>query len=236
MKRVILTLSIMLMAFVGFSQIDFTVDSDKPTIDIQRPTFSENSNITPGIQLENGAFALDDDDASYSTMVRFSLGERVELRTTTNWDSNLNLGFKVNVFNSEEKWMPDVAVISSFNLNGLSNSTVSDYRVVADFDDMVDKLGVTFNYGKGDLFNYDLINRAGMQNYFNTVARYQVLDRLGAFGEVQVIDEDLNYNVGFTVLANNNWVFDVHGGSISDENGEDSTLPFFGGGLSFLVR
>lgn len=224
MKRVILTLSIMLMAFVGFSQIDFTVDSDKPTIDIQRPTFSENSNITPGIQLENGAFALDDDDASYSTMVRFSLGERVELRTTTNWDSNLNLGFKVNVFNSEEKWMPDVAVISSFNLNGLSNSTVSDYRVVADFDDMVDKLGVTFNYGKG------------IQNYFNTVARYQVLDRLGAFGEVQVIDEDLNYNVGFTVLANNNWVFDVHGGSISDENGEDSTLPFFGGGLSFLVR
>jgi hypothetical protein len=225
MKKLLLTFSLMVMAFVGFSQIDLAVDTNKTTIDIQRPTFSENANTVNGIQLESGALVLDDDDASYGTMIRFGIGNRVELRTQTNWDTGFNVGVKVNLFQSTERWMPDVAVLSFFNQNPAGAIMATDYRVVADFDDMIDRLGVTLNYGKQAM--------VGGSNYFNAVARYQIFDRVGAFGEVQVMGEDLNYNVGFIALANNNWAVDLHGGSMTMG---DETSPFFGGGVSFAVR
>lgn len=225
MKKLLLTFSLMVMAFVGFSQIDLTVDTNQPTIDIQRPTFSENANTVSGIQLENGAFVLDTNDVVYGSMVRFGIGNRVEVRTQTDWDSGLNLGLKVNLFESTERWMPDVAVLSFFDQNAAGAIMATDYRIVADFDDMVDRLGVTFNYGKQAMVEGS--------NYFNAVARYQLFDRVGAFGEVQVIGEDMNYNVGFIALANNNWAIDLHGGSMAMG---DETTPFFGGGASFAVR
>ena len=229
MKKLLLTFSVMLMAFVGFSQIDFAVDTNKTTIDIQRPTFSENANTVNGIQLENGAFVLDTNDVVYGTMIRFGIGNRVEIRTQTNWDTGFNVGVKVNLFESTERWMPDVAVLSFFNQNSAGAIMATDYRVVVDFDDMVDRLGVTLNYGKG----INLVRLNGMENYFNAVSRYQLLDRIAAFGEVQVMGEDLNYNVGFIALANNNWAVDLHGGSMTMG---DETTPFFGGGVSFAVR
>lgn len=227
MKKLLLTFSLMVMAFVGFSQIDFAVDTNKTTIDIQRPTFSENANTVNGIQLENGAFVLD--TVEYGTMIRFGIGNRVELRTQINWDTGFSVGVKVNLFQSTERWMPDVAVLSFFDQNPDGAIMATDYRVVADFDDMIDRLGVTLNYGKG--INAFRLN--GMENYFNAVVRYQVLNRVSAFGEVQVIGEDLNYNVGFIALANNNWAVDLHGGSMTMG---DETSPFFGGGVSFAVR
>jgi hypothetical protein len=246
MKKLLLTFSLMVMAFVGFSQIDLAVDTNKTTIDIQRPTFSENANTVNGIQLESGALVLDDDDASYGTMIRFGIGKRVELRTQTDWDTGFNVGVKVNLFQSTERWMPDVAVLSFFDENPFGAIMVTDYRVVADFDDMIDRLGVTLNYGKGiDIYAEDEdedeagVDEEGadeyyvINNYFNAVVRYQVLDRVEAFGEVQVREDDLNYNVGFIALANNRWAIDVHGGSILIDG---DASPFFGGGVSFAVK
>ena len=224
MKKLLLTFSVMLMAFVGFSQIDFAVDTNKTTIDIQRPTFSENANTVNGIQLENGVF-LDTNDVVYGTMIRFGIGNRVEVRTRTDWDTGFNVGVKVNLFQSTERWMPDVAVLSFFGQDPSGAIMATDYRVVADFDDMVDRLGLTLNYGKEAM--------VGGTNYFNALINYQIFTRVGAFAELQVMGEDLNYNVGFIALANNNWAVDLHGGSITMG---DETSPFFGGGVSFAVR
>ncbi len=227
MRKILLTFSMMLMALVGFSQIDFSIDPDQPTIDIQRPTFSENANTlssTP-IQFENGAFVLDTNDVTYGSMVRFRATDRIEVRTQTDWSNGFNAGVKVNVFNGSDRWMPDVAILSFFNQNPMGGIMATDYRVIATFDNMVDKLGVTFNYGKQA--------QDEGSNYFNATANYQVLERVTAFAEAQMIGEDVNYNFGFIALANNNWALDIHGGSMAMG---DETTPFFGGGVSFAVR
>ena len=236
MRKILLTFSMMLMALVGFSQIDFSIDPDQPTIDIQRPTFSENANtlsLTP-IQFENGAFVLDTNDVTYGSMVRFRATDRIEVRTQTDWSNGFNAGLKVNVFSGSDRWMPDVAILSFFNQNPMGGIMATDYRVIATFDNMVDKLGVTFNYGKGITSELESLGSiVEPVEYFNATANYQVLERVTAFAEAQVIGEDVNYNFGFIALANNNWALDIHGGSMAMG---DETSPFFGGGVSFAVR
>lgn len=226
MRKYLLTLSLVLMAFVGFSQIDFSVDPNQPTINIQRPTFSESATVLQGtpIQFENGALVPEEGDVAYNSFMRFRVNDRIELRSNTDWDTNFDIGAKVVLFNSDEAYFPDISVQSNFTQAG-GQIMATDYRVAATFDNLVDNLGLTFNYGKMARFNGS--------NYFIATGSYQVLDRVTAFAEAQVRGEDVDYNFGFIALANNRWAVDIRGGSVAMG---DESASFFGGGISFAVK
>jgi hypothetical protein len=246
-------------------------------IETDRPDFTESPNVVPkgALQVETG-FILETDEESTgglggpntltqrnitvnTTLFRFGLTEKVELRLNTVFnnnrlktefglvipDSTVNtvgfqtsfIGFKTNLYKNDKisigflghLYIPELASGDFAKTNG--QKIAPEFLIPLTYD-ITDKFGIAVQYG----LTWDGFTPNPTTSYTLALG-YSITDKLSAYvepyGFLTNNGEELHLiNGGFTYLINDNFQVDLTGGFGLNEAAPDN---FLNCGVSFLL-
>lgn len=188
------------IAFVFFIFLSVWVNAQS-TIGTERPTTSTSSfTISKNtFQFEQG-FVFWNDTTALDGLFRVAVSQRAEIRLFTSYGSNSTyLGAKVNLW-EQKGYKPGISLQGSLgNELSLQNFRVSWSQKITE------KLGSTFNIGKGDIF------------YVVAALGYSIGDKASVFVEGVYDDKVQQFNAGGTFLLNSETQIDLSGALLSTD-------------------
>lgn len=231
------------------------LNAQTASLEADRPDQTETPSIVPMemIQVESG-FSFEKIDtentvfALPSTLWKYSISQKIELRLITKWilEQSENqkqngllpiaLGFKVNLF-EEKGWLPKTSLISHVSIKNWSSSKYKYNYYVPDFrftmqHHLSEKMTLGYNIGAA----WDGFTKQSTGIYTLTTG-YAITQKVGAYIEVfgyapQNETAYHNFDGGFTYLINDNFMVDLSSGF-----GLTQTAPkyYFALGISFRI-
>ncbi|PCJ85727.1 MAG: hypothetical protein COA57_07110 [Flavobacteriales bacterium] len=205
MKKIILFFILIISALSLFSQ---------EKIDAQRPTQSESYSIIDKyiFQAENGV-TFSSDTATYSSFLRYSVANVIELRASTDYGSRLlTPGIKCVLLRQGDN-RPGISLLASFDMKG----NVTDYRAALSHK-LSEQSTVTLNLGKDN-------------DFYGILIFVRSLGETGAgFVEAYIKEGYQQYNAGLIVIPHPDVQIDFSTGLI------DYNDFYLGAGVSFRVK
>ncbi len=192
----IISTFVLLLLLGNFSKLwaQGSIGTERPTTSTSAYTISKNT-----FQFEQG-FAFSNDTTVLDGLFRVAVSKRAEIRLFTAYGSNSTyLGAKVNLWEQNE-YKPGISMQGSFG----SNLTLVNFRVSWS-QKITEKLGTTFNVGKGEIY------------YAVLALGYSLGSKTSVFIEGVYDDKVQQFNAGLTYLINNETQLDFSGGILSSD-------------------
>ncbi len=170
-----------------------TIGTERPTTSTSSHTVSKNT-----FQFEQG-FAFWNDTTVFDGLFRVAVSKRAEIRLFTAYGANSSfIGAKVNLWEQHE-YKPGISIQGSFG----SELDLVNFRVSWS-QKITEKLGSTFNVGKGDIY------------YAVLALGYSLGDKTSVFIEGVYDNKVQQFNTGLTYLINSETQIDITGGYLSN--------------------
>lgn len=187
--------------FLLFSIFNTLTVSGQGAIGTERPTTSTSSyTISKNtFQFEQG-FVFWNDTTALDGLFRIAVSKRAEVRLFTGYGSNSTyLGAKVNLWEQID-YKPGISVQASFG----DQLSLVNFRVSWS-QKITEKLGSTFNVGKGDIY------------YAVLALGYSIGDKTSIFIEGVYDDKVQQFNGGLTYLINSETQLDLSGALLATD-------------------
>jgi hypothetical protein len=241
--------------FITLLLVLSTVGVFSQEIITDRPDQTEASSTVPknSFQIEMGILTQTSDDnsttnfAGPSTLIRYGISEKVELRLFNQFESNkieleggnvkgsglsdIEIGTKIQLF-KKEGVNTEIAFLSHAIIptakDELSNNSLGTINKLSISHVISDQIGIGYNVG------YDYINKTSAFTYsvaigFALAEKFGVyIEPYGALAEGNQFES--NFDAGFTYLAKNNLQFDISYGT-----GLNNDMQYISAGFSWNI-